>query len=436
MKKIKVNKKKKIISVLLLISFYLIFIVVEKSNTMNILLQKLNYDGGPIDKSTGIINNKYFNIHSDGTHEEETTKGINEAIKYCTENNISFLKLEKGIYSIKCGGDFYEQDGIMLNSNLTMDINCSTIYAKQNSEQHYAIMSLFNVENIEIKNGILVGDKNDHDYSDGNSHQWGFGIDIRNSYNILINNLEIYNMTGDGIYISNLNNGETDSILIKNNVINNCRRQGISVICGKNITIEQNEIYAIGGTAPQSGIDLEANNDNQNIEDIKIYDNIIHLDNYAVICSKGTRSVEIQNNNLYGKINVSEAKEKLAFENNTMHKDFINIEQGENKEIKEVLLKNNIFNTSNVKVKNTKNIQIVNNSLENSSITFTSSNGIVSGNEINNNQDKIESFACRYQVENEDENNYTIYHLNNKITGMYKNDVSIQECENLQVKIE
>lgn len=75
-----------------------------------------------------------------------------------------------------------------------------------------------------------------------------------------------------------------------------------------------------GGVAPQAGIDLEANTYDQKITDIKIYNNLIHSDNYAFISSKGTIKAEIKENELYGKINISEAIEKIEIENNIIRR--------------------------------------------------------------------------------------------------------------------
>ena len=52
----------------------------------------------------------------------------------------------------------------------------------------------------------------------------------------------------------------TSNVTIKNNVIYDCRRQGISVISAKDTKILSNKIYNICGVDPGEGIDLEPNN--------------------------------------------------------------------------------------------------------------------------------------------------------------------------------
>ena len=62
-------------------------------------------------------------------------------------------------------------------------------------------------------------------------------------------------MTGDSIVIQDsMESGKqrTDTINIKNNELYNNRRQGISIMAGKNIVIENNEIYKIKGNPPEA----------------------------------------------------------------------------------------------------------------------------------------------------------------------------------------
>lgn len=87
-------------------------------------------------------------------------------------------------------------------------------------------------------------------------------------------------------------------------------------------------------------------------------------------------------------------------------------------------------------MRNIKDIKIKNNDLENSNITITSSNAIVSKNQIVNSKETEESFACRYLISGNEQNNYTIYHTDNTIIGNYKKYLDIQENEKLKVIID
>ena len=190
---------------------------------------------------------------------------------------------------------------------------------QENGETGYEILEINNSENINISNGKIVGDKNNHDYSIDSTHEWGMGIKILGSTNINIENLEILEMTGDGIYIST-GNDNSESISIKNCVIKENRRQGISIISGEKINISDNEIYNIEGTNPQSGIDLEANNKNQKIDQIDIFHNKIYnsASKSAFILHNQIYNVKIRDNILNGNIYIYETKEKTEILNNKL----------------------------------------------------------------------------------------------------------------------
>lgn len=136
----------------------------------------------PINIETGTINNRYFNIYGDGKNSEETTRGINEAIKYASKNNIKSIKFEKGFYkvgNINTKGNVSR--AIIMESNISIDWNGAHIEFVKNDKPVYAVISILGKDNIEIKNAILVGDKNEHIYDTdiSKTHEWGNGVDIR-----------------------------------------------------------------------------------------------------------------------------------------------------------------------------------------------------------------------------------------------------------------
>jgi parallel beta-helix repeat protein len=88
--------------------------------------------------------------------------------------------------------------------------------------------------------------------------EWAHGISIANgAFNVTVKGLTIDNCVGDAVSI-----GYTcHHIEVDNNRMTNCRRQGISN-GGDNYRFTNNKISYISGTAPQSGMDLEADNSN------------------------------------------------------------------------------------------------------------------------------------------------------------------------------
>ena len=120
--------------------------------------------GEPIELSTGMINNKYFGISSAGKNANQTTKGSNNAVEYANKNNIEYIKLEQGTYLIDGVGQKDIPKGIIMKSNLTIDFNNATLKHIKNSSVRYSVINLHQVENVAIKNALIIGDKDEHDY--------------------------------------------------------------------------------------------------------------------------------------------------------------------------------------------------------------------------------------------------------------------------------
>lgn len=108
-------------------------------------------------------------------------------------------------------------------------------------------------------NPKIIGERNGHI---GSAGEWGHGISITNSENVVIDNPDIKDCWGDAIYIGNqywdgVSTISTNNITVNNAVINNVRRNGISITSNKNVTLNNPKIYNTNGTAPQAGIDIE-----------------------------------------------------------------------------------------------------------------------------------------------------------------------------------
>lgn len=302
----------------IIISIVITIIVIILITNMNSIVKTFKRDvlkiyGEPID-STGLINNLYFEINSEGKEDLKTTKGINEAISYASKNNIEYIKLQKGTYLID--GTRKKQDGvgIILKSNITLDINGATLKHIPNDVTNYSIVTVRDVENVKVINAIIIGDKDEHDYTKIKStHEWGMGIRVLGAKNVELSNIQITNMTGDGIYISEGTRDLSENILICNNNIYDCRRQGISVITARNLIIKNNEIHNIKGTSPQSGIDIERNNNSQVCENTVITGNKIYNLNsgVAIYTHEGITDLKIFNNEIQGKINIKNKNETI-----------------------------------------------------------------------------------------------------------------------------
>ena len=97
--------------------------------------------------------------------------------------------------------------------------------------------------------------------------EWRHTISLHGSRNIRIYGLTLRRSGGDGIYVGRGSGERTycENIHIKDVIIDENHRQGISVITVQNLLIENTQIINTGGTLPQSGIDFEPNNGDERL---------------------------------------------------------------------------------------------------------------------------------------------------------------------------
>ena len=152
---------------------------------------------------------------------------------------------------------------LRLPSNMDVTINGTLILAPNSFEEY--TMIFINGNNITLHgNGSIVGDKQKHLGSRG---EWGMGIYIHESNKVKMSDITVKDCWGDCVYIG----GGSKDIYIEKCILDNGRRQGISVTSAANVYIRNCTISNVGGTSPQYAIDLEPNAGNV-VENVMIYD--------------------------------------------------------------------------------------------------------------------------------------------------------------------
>ncbi len=392
--------------------------------------------GEPIDIETGIVNNKYFNINSNGENAQKTTDGINKALKYAQNNNIKNVKLEFGKYQV-IGYNNSHYRGLTMQSNTNLDLNGSTIIQEPNDKYAYANISMYGIENATITNGIIIGDTDKHIYNqeNGKTHEGGYGISIIDCKNIKLTNLEIYNMTGDGINLYGANKGEKidDDVVIENCNIHDCRRQGITIGCGENIIIQNNEIHNIRGTAPQSGIDIEGNFQSEITDKVIINNNKIYdIEGEDALLLVGfIKNVEINYNEIEKNILVYDAKESITLKNNKIKNaivnfsnDYTNMRVGHN--IKNLNFTENYLENSSLRLSKVWGVEIKKNNIINGNIENISSSSKIYNNQLENEKENIDVAINLSNISGHTEK-YTASIKDNIINGNYKEQIKIDE---------
>lgn len=206
----------------------------------------------PTSTSTYVINLELWGIYNNGLEPLATTNGINNALHWASEKGYSRCKLPKGQYTID------KDSSVNMVSNMTLDLYGCLLKKESNGNQKYFIINIENKENVLISGGIIEGDRYSHDYTTTpGTHEWGTGINIDYSKNIRIENVEIRETTGYGIFIgskyqqiytlnkSNLEQGTIDNsgnLINENNWVRsnisfnlsnqNIQTRGYFMICG------------------------------------------------------------------------------------------------------------------------------------------------------------------------------------------------------------
>ncbi|OGV53637.1 MAG: hypothetical protein A2X49_06190 [Lentisphaerae bacterium GWF2_52_8] len=147
-------------------------------------------------------------------------------------------------------------------------------------------------KNITIsgKDAILRMHKKDYqDKSQYEPAEWRMGIGLYSCENVKLSGLTIMSSGGDGIYIGNCRKplNYCKDIIIKDCVIDDNHRQGISVISVVNLLIENCVIKNTKGSAPQAGIDFEPNAKDERLFGITMKDCVFENNASAavIICS-------------------------------------------------------------------------------------------------------------------------------------------------------
>lgn len=167
-------------------------------------------------------------------------------------------------------------DGVQIpGDNFTLEMSPQTILRVQpNHHDIYRLLMVFDKENVTIKGGTLVGDRDQHDYTISTStSEWGHLLGIKSGKQVVVENMTMKNATGDGLVVSSryftyqTKYNQSRNITVRNCIFDMNGRQGISITDGKDMLIENNQLLNTGvinstfpnaaSIGPWAGIDVE-----------------------------------------------------------------------------------------------------------------------------------------------------------------------------------
>lgn len=194
-----------------------------------------------------------------------------------SDDTTAFQEAVDRIY-MQGGGTVYIPDGIYLISpDISIELKDKTrlsmaslavLKAKPSARENYAVIKILDADNVEIVGGKIIGERDEHL---GITGEWGMGIEIKGSSNVSIADISVSDCWGDGIYVGSTSKQKyCENISIERFELDNNRRQGITVISARNLTIRDGTIANTHGTRPEAGIDLEPNDFDEFMQNILI----------------------------------------------------------------------------------------------------------------------------------------------------------------------
>jgi hypothetical protein len=149
--------------------------------------------------------------------------------------------------------------GISMRSHSRLSMAASAkLSAIPNNAQRSWVVKVFNVSNVEIVGGTIVGERVGHQ---GTAGEWGYGIDVEGSSTVSVHDIGLSNCWGDGLVVSATGSGSSavlsTGVTINRVTSTNNRRQGLTIGPSQQVYVVNSSFTHSNGIAPQAGIDIE-----------------------------------------------------------------------------------------------------------------------------------------------------------------------------------
>ncbi|MCX7513934.1 right-handed parallel beta-helix repeat-containing protein [Frateuria hangzhouensis] len=196
------------------------------------------------------INVRDKGAKGDGVHND--TAAIQAAINALPASG-GTVKIPAGRYMI----DAEKSIRMRSHTRLLLDTNAELVVIP-NSLSRSRLIRVWNVTDVRIVGGKMLGDRAKHK---GTRGEWGMGIDIIASKNVVVKGTHLSEFWGDGIYIGAKGSGRylkvSENVTIMNVVSDHNRRQGLSITPAKHVYVVNSTFSNTRGTLPEAGIDIE-----------------------------------------------------------------------------------------------------------------------------------------------------------------------------------
>lgn len=312
-------------------------------------------------------------------------------------------------------------DTIDVQSDTVVTLNGVKIFSAATENKKY-IFNIAGKENVKI-----YGDNATLEMAKPETAQQAC-VAIFNSKNILIDGLELMKAGGDGVIVGGSVGKEAQDVIINHCVIDNARRNGISIVGGvDNIKIQNCVIKNTNGTIPQLGIDIETwssdlinrnievsgcrfeNNTNGSLtvfeytDGVKIHDNYFDgyvnvkmNDDYVSVPGATPTNIEMYNNTFKATVYIYRISDgTFAIKGNVFDGSHLTIDHSLSLNTDEAVknshaktICNNVFNNclDAIYIGNNANISVTDNVVNNCTLflnLFDLHDSVISGNIVN-----------------------------------------------------
>ncbi len=271
------------------------------------LMEPVN-PGGPtpalprITGATYVFEPSEWGVPTNGSDAATTTTRFQAAIDHAASNGFGRFEVPAGTYLVGVEGNSIYTGGLELPSDFEFVLHDDAVIQLVTHDKWNACtIAVTEQTDVVIRGGTIRGDRDTHVFTPrpggSTAHDEGHLICIQNeSERVLVDGVTLTRATGDGILLVGQkgDGSSVKDITIRRSEFDGNRRQGISIVGGVRVLIEDNEIHHTSGTSPQFGIDVESLR--YESRDITIRRNHFHHNAGGDIVNTDGRNVLIEHN--------------------------------------------------------------------------------------------------------------------------------------------